>query len=413
MDFLSAIYAMRWRRGCREMKINPKVPPAELAVGWLTMFLIGTELFIFSPLLPTLAVNYDVSSNVAGLCVTTFSLAYMVTAPLFGHVSDRVGKRRVLICCLLAFGTANLLTASAVNFPWLLALRLFAGAAAAGVSPSIYALVGDAAPPNRRATWLALTVSGLLVSIALGASPAGLVGATFGWGAVFVALAVFSLVLVALNCWVWPSDCRHEGAADPPRNRLAVASLTRRLMPMIVWGTGLYGVYTYLGAGLVALGFSKSQVARAVMVYGCGAIAGTLIGGRLADRLGAKCTAGASFAGLCICFLLLFLACRAGALIDMAIGLSATVAQLFFPAQQFGLANDFPGRRGAVLAWNNSALFFGISLGSFIGGEAVAIGGFDMTLIISTGILFTGCIINWIVVPGPTRLQINPPGNPT
>jgi predicted MFS family arabinose efflux permease len=184
-------------------------------------------------------------------------------------------------------------------------------------------------------------------------------------------------------------------------------------MPMIVWGTGLYGVYTYLGAGLVALGFSKSQVARAVMVYGCGAITGTLIGGRLADRLGAKCTAGASFAGLCICFLLLFLACRAGALIDMAIGLSATVAQLFFPAQQSGLANDFPARRGAVLAWNNSALFFGISLGSFIGGEAVAIGGFDMTLIISTGILFAGCIINWIVVPGPTRLQINPPGNPT
>jgi hypothetical protein len=53
MDFLSAIYAMCWRRGCREMKINPKVPPAELAVGWLTMFLIGTELFIFSPLLPS------------------------------------------------------------------------------------------------------------------------------------------------------------------------------------------------------------------------------------------------------------------------------------------------------------------------------------------------------------------------
>jgi MFS transporter, DHA1 family, purine base/nucleoside efflux pump len=89
------------------------------------------------------------------------------------------------------------------------------------------------------------------------------------------------------------------------------------------------------------------------------------------------------------------------------------VAQLFFPAQQSGLANDFPARRGTVLAWNNSALFFGISLGSLIGGEAVAIGGFDMTLIICAGILFAGSIINWIVVPGPTRLQINPPGKPT
>jgi predicted MFS family arabinose efflux permease len=395
------------------MTINPMIPPAELAVSWLTMFLVGTELFVFSPLLPTVAVNYDVSPNVAGLCVTTFSLSYMISAPLFGHVSDRVGKRRVLICCLLAFGAANLLTASAANFPSLLGLRLFAGAAAAGVSPSIYALIGEAAPPDRRAAWLAMTVSGLLVSLAFGASPAALLGATFGWAPVFVSLAAFSLALVALNCLVWPSECRAEEAAGRPRDRLAVAYLTRRLMPMIVWGTGLYGVYTYLGTGLVAFGFSKSQVARAVMVYGCGAIAGTLIGGRLADRLGAKNTAGVSLAGLCICFFLLLLALHAGVLVDLAVGLSGAVAQLFFPAQQSGLANDFPARRGAVLAWNNSALFLGISLGSLIGGEAVAIGSFDMTLIVCAGIVLTGCVINWIVVPGPAPVEINRPGHPT
>jgi predicted MFS family arabinose efflux permease len=159
--------------------------------------------------------------------------------------------------------------------------------------------------------------------------------------------------------------------------------------------------------------FSKSQVARAVMVYGCGAIAGTLMGGRLADRLGPKFTTEVSLAGLCICFFLLLLAFRFGALIDLAVGLSAAVAQLFFPAQQSGLANDFPARRGAVLAWNNSALFLGISLRSLIEGEAVAIGGFGMTLIICAVILFVGCIVNWIVIPGPTRLQINRPGNPT
>ena len=99
------------------MTINPKMPPAELAVGWLTMLLVGTDLFVFSPLLPTLSANYNISSNVAGLCVTIFSLSYMIGAPLFGHISDQVGKRRVLICCLLAFGTANLLTASAASFP--------------------------------------------------------------------------------------------------------------------------------------------------------------------------------------------------------------------------------------------------------------------------------------------------------
>jgi predicted MFS family arabinose efflux permease len=395
------------------MKINPMIPPTELAIGWLTMFFIGTELFMFSPLLPALTDNYQVSSRVAGLCVTIFSAAYMISAPLLGYLSDRIGKRRVVIWCLLAFGTVNLLTASAADFRWLLTLRLFAGAAASGVSPSVYALVGDAAPPDRRATWLALTVSGLLVSLALGASPAALMGAAFGWASVFDALAVFSLVLVAMNGWVWVSDNVPGAAPGKAHNPVALASLVRRLMPMIAWGTGLYGVYTYLGAGLAASGFSKSQVAQTVMIYGCGAVAGTLIGGRLTDRLGAKCTAEMSLAGLCICFLLLLLALRMGVLVELAVGLSAGVAQLFFPAQQFGLANDFPANRSTVLAWNNSALFLGISLGSFIGGQAVALGGFDMTVVVCAGIALTGCWINWIVVPRPTPNRIDGFWTPT
>lgn len=135
------------------MQINAA---ARLAVAWLTMFLVGTELFVFSPLLPVLAANYHIAPSLAGLSVTMFSLAYMVSAPLFGYFSDRIGRRRVLICSLVAFALANILTAGAANLPSLLAVRLFAGAAAAGVSPSIYALVDSAAPPDRRATWLAL-----------------------------------------------------------------------------------------------------------------------------------------------------------------------------------------------------------------------------------------------------------------
>ena len=46
---------------------------------------------------------------------------------------------------------------------------------------------------------------------------------------------------------------------------------------------GLYGMYTYLGAGLVAIHFAPGQIAKAIFVYGCGAIVGALIGGRLAD----------------------------------------------------------------------------------------------------------------------------------
>ena len=388
------------------MSIQPMAPPVQLVVAWLTMFLVGTELFVMSPLLPLLAADYHISATIAGLSVTVFSLTYMVSAPIFGYLSDRIGRRRVLICSLTTFAVANLLTASAASLPWLLAVRLFAGAAAAGVAPSIYALVSGAAPPERRATRLALVVSGLLVSLAFGASTGALAGACLGWASVFVVLATLSLLLVWLNSRVWPCDGgpREVSRAHAPHPLSAVV-LARRLTPTVVWSTGLYGVYTYLGAGLVAAGFSIGQTAQAIMFYGCGAIAGVLVGGHVADRFGVKFTTSASLAGLCACFLLLRLALDTGMLVEPALGVSSAVAQLFFPAQQAGLANDFPDQRGTALAWNNSALFFGILLGSLVGGEAVAVGNFGANLTISASIVLIGCIINGFAVPGPAALR--------
>jgi predicted MFS family arabinose efflux permease len=253
---------------------------------------------------------------------------------------------------------------------------------------------------------MAVVVSGLLGSLAFGASFGAVVGAFFGWAPVFVALAVFSVVLAWVNCRVWqrqglPADIPEAPASDP----LVMAVLVRRLMPMVVWSTGLYCVYTYLGIGLWAVGFSTGQTATAILFYGCGAIAGVLIGGRVTDWLGAKFTTGASLAGLCGCLLLLRLALHADALVAPVLGLSSAVGQLFFPAQQAGLANDFPERRSTALAWNNSALFLGISLGSLIGGRVVAIGNFEANLMVSAGIVLAGCIINGIVVPGSARVR--------
>src|SRR5262249_14573068 len=131
------------------------IEPARLAVAWLTMFMVGTELFVFSPLLPVLAAGYHVAPASAGLSVTTFSLAYTVSAPLFGYFSDRVGRRRVLVCSLLAFWLANILTAGATNLPSLTPLTLVSGAPAAGGSPAVYGPFGTPPPPPPKAPWRA------------------------------------------------------------------------------------------------------------------------------------------------------------------------------------------------------------------------------------------------------------------
>jgi len=367
------------RSGWNERNGNRRM--IRLAIGWLTMFVIGTDLFVVSPLLPLIAVDYQISPALAGLSVTVFSFTYMVSAPLLGHV-------------------ANLATASAGSFVWLLAARLISGAAAAGVSPAIYALVGVAAPLDRRATWLALATSGLLVSLPLGAPIATLASASLGWSSNFVALAALSLLLAWANRRIWPEDHRAETIAAPVGSLTATA-IALRLAPMVMWSAALYGMYTYLGAGLASSGFSTEQIAEVIVFYGCGALGGVLIGGRMADRLGAKLMGGISLSGLAVCLLLLRLALETGMLVNFSFGLASAVAQLFFAAQQAGLANDFPTRRTTVLAWNSSALFLGISLGSFIGGQAILSGSFEANLTISAAIAIGGWIINWAVVPDP------------
>jgi len=384
-------------------------PLAGLAIGWLTVFVVGTDLFVVSPLLPLIAIDYRISAALAGLCVTAFSLAYTIGAPLFGHAADRIGRQRILTGCLAAFAAANFATSLAQGFVWLLLARLFAGAAAAGVSPSVYALVGANAPPERRATWLSFVVSGLLMSLMIGAPMAALAGAAFGWPSAFAGLGLASLALLWAHRTIWPGE-RSVPPIAASADRPIAGSIAARLAPMVAWSAALYGMYTYLGTGLGLSGFSAAQIARVVVGYGAGAIAGLLLGGRLADRIGTKLTCGISLFGLFISLLALRLAMHPGMLAYAAFGLTSAVAQMFFPAQQAGLVNDFPTCRTAVLAWNNSMLFLGISLGSLIGGRAVSQGGFEADLTVSAVVALIGWVINWTVVPSPVRPRGGPSG---
>lgn len=350
--------------------------PWRLGCGWITLFVVGTDLFIISPLLPRIATEWALSVSIAGLSVTVFSLTYLVTAPLFGQLADRFGRRRTLVGCLLGFVAANFLTAAAPSFGWLLAARVAAGAAASGVSPLIYAGVGEAAPPDRRATWMAIAVSGLLLALSVGAPAGTIIASYLGWRTPFVVLGVLSLGLTAANRMIWPADASRTGRTAAPLSPLDHWLAARRLLPTVLWATALYGVYTYLGTWLAADGASAAQIARTIGFYGAGALAGTLLGGQLADRIGTQRTMTFSIAGLTVGLAMLAAGAGSGWAMNLLLFAMSAFAQFYFPAQQSGLARDFPQRRALMLALNNSALFLGISLGSLIGGEVMAQAGF-------------------------------------
>lgn len=379
-------------------------PRCRLSIGWLTLFVVGTDLFMISPLLPAIAKEYGVPAAAAGLSVTVFSVTYMLGAPAIGCIADRLGRRATLVSCLLAFAAANWLTARAPGFGWLLASRIAAGAAAAGISPLIYAGVGEAAPAARRASWMAVAVSGLLSALCLGAPVGSLVAASCGSRQPFVGVAVLSFALAIANRVVWPADPRRGGVKTSPVAGIGAAVLSVRLAPTVLWAAALYGTYTYLGVALAGAGYAPAQSACAISLYGIAALAGTLIGGHAADRFGTQRTMLASLAGLALCLPLLGLSLNTGWTAGLMLMTASLCAQLFFPAQQAGLARDFPERRATALACNNSALFLGISLGSLIGGKAIASGGFIVDTTI--GATIAGAAAISAVVTGPVRRAV-------
>lgn len=343
-----------------------------LAVGWLTLFMIGTDLFVVSPLLPSIAHRFAILPSKAGLMVSTFSLLYAMGAPWFGAISDRIGKRAIIVTGLLGFMVANVLTSIAPSFVFLAASRGLAGLCAAAVTPSIYAVTGDVAPVQRRGRWLAIVGSGLLMALWLGAPIGTLAAHITHWSVVFLGLAVGSGVLTALNLRVWPSEKRppalsvlHTGSRMG-RGMLSDVGVT------LFWGAAVYGLYTYLATGLRLYDhFSTDKVAVAVIVYGVGAMTGGLFGGPLSDRWGADRVSTGSLVSLAIGLALIGVFFQAGVWFLPFFVVFSFAGYVFFPAFQSRLAETFVQNRAKAMAWNNTALYIGITLGSLMGGQVI------------------------------------------
>ncbi len=110
----------------------------------------GMSMRMTDPLLPRLAGEFHITLGQASWVVTVFAVAYGLAQAFFGPLGDRYGKLRVITGACLAASAANLACAFAPGFDSLLAARILAGAACAGVIPLSMAWIGDATPYETR-----------------------------------------------------------------------------------------------------------------------------------------------------------------------------------------------------------------------------------------------------------------------
>lgn len=149
-----------------------------LAIIFFTVFLYLVGFGIVIPIIPILSRNFGATALQTGLLMSVYSFMQFLFAPFWGKLSDRRGRRPILLFCLLGEAFSYLLFAWARSLEWLFFARILAGFFGASISTAS-AYISDITPPNERSKGMALIGAafglGFVVGPALG-------GALALWG---------------------------------------------------------------------------------------------------------------------------------------------------------------------------------------------------------------------------------------
>lgn len=208
---------------------SPPGPPrrraAPLGVVFFTVLLDLLGFGMVLPLLPFYAERYGASPFGVAMLFASFSLAQFVFAPVWGWLSDRVGRRPVLLGSIAGAVAAYALFALARSFTVLLIARTASGVAAANYSIA-QAYIADTTTPEDRARGMGLLGAAFGLGFVLGPVLGGLAG-MLGYAAVPAAAGLLALVNFVLAWALVPESLPPERRAAGRDARAAAAGSSR------------------------------------------------------------------------------------------------------------------------------------------------------------------------------------------
>ncbi|MGX6962215.1 MFS transporter [Vagococcus xieshaowenii] len=107
------------------------------------LFLVFLGVGLVIPALPQLKIEMGFSGTVMGLLVSIFAFAQLVVSPISGHLSDKLGRKKLIVLGMLLFSISEIIFGFAQTLPWFYFSRLLGGASAALIMPSVTAFVTD------------------------------------------------------------------------------------------------------------------------------------------------------------------------------------------------------------------------------------------------------------------------------
>ncbi|CAK7238933.1 MAG: hypothetical protein STHCBS139747_000354 [Sporothrix thermara] len=293
---------------------------------------------IYFPALPTLAADFDVSSELINLTVTTYLVLQGLAPSLWGPVSDARGRRVAYIGTLCVFLGACIGLALARDYATLVVLRALQSTGSASTVAVGSGVIGDVTTRANRGGLMAMFQAGLLVPVAVGPIIGGaLAGSPLGWRSIFWFFVIYSGFFVVILILLLPETLRvlvGNGGCDtstlgpvaryplrlyqkhtkiqwtrmssssspsPPlgkkksrrKNKIDVLAplrivVSKQAGPVVAFLAVYYAGWQMCVTAMSTLfasayGLSESQIGLSFLSNGVGSIVGTLVTGKLLD----------------------------------------------------------------------------------------------------------------------------------
>src|SRR6201994_558978 len=164
----------------------------------LATFMEVLDTSIANVALPHIAGSLGASSNEATWVLTSYLVASAIVLPISGWLSNRFGRKRFYMTCVVLFTLSSLLCGIAPTFPFLILARILQGLGGGGLAPSEQAILADTFPVEQRGQAFALYGMAVVAAPAIGPTLGGWITDNFNWHWIFfinLPIGIISLLL--------------------------------------------------------------------------------------------------------------------------------------------------------------------------------------------------------------------------
>ena len=248
------------------------------------------------PIMPYFVTHFGMSAVFVGILLSTFSLCQLISGPIWGNVSDRIGRKRVLIISQIGATIGWAMLAFAPTITWVFIARIIEGVSGGNIGIT-QAYVADLVAPKERSRAFGYIGATFAAGMVFGPAAAGLLFGKFGFAAPFLAASALQFLTLMLTMFFLP-ESRAKKDDDEPHvglHEIAGTFVNPRYRPLLLQKLALslamYGWFAVIAlylAGQLHFDVSDTTIYFSIFAVINLAINGFGVGktsSRLGDRL--------------------------------------------------------------------------------------------------------------------------------